>query len=193
MFISIGVEGGWDMTDTAFNVLLYVDGSKQSFSAAVYTATLLQQIPTMHLTVVQVQDSRVGALGSDSNWMDTWPVNPNSAWMKRMIDEADNESKKQYQEISSKTNEIFSQRGLSVQHEILLANTNIKDTVGAIIDYALNNSIKLIIMGTRGLSDFQGLIFGSFAHVMLGKSPIPVMLIKKLPQSFIDSLKLDSH
>lgn len=181
------------MTDTAFNVLLYVDGSKQSFSAAVYTATLLQQIPTMHLTVVQVQDSRVGALGSDSNWMDTWPVNPNSAWMKRMIDEADNESKKQYQEISSKTNEIFSQRGLSVQHEILLANTNIKDTVGAIIDYALNNSIKLIIMGTRGLSDFQGLIFGSFAHVMLGKSPIPVMLIKKLPQSFIDSLKLDSH
>lgn len=178
------------MADVAFKVLLYVDGLEHSFSASVYAASLLKHIPTLHLTVVQVQESMDGTIGSEYNWIDTWPVSPNSVWMQRIINEADNETKKQYQEILSKTYEIFSQSDLSIQHEILVAKNNYVDTAEAIIDYAMKNSFKLIIMGTRGPSDLKGLIFGSFAHLMLSKSPIPVLLIKKLPQSFIDSYKL---
>ncbi|SPF55805.1 Universal stress protein UspA-like protein (fragment) [Candidatus Desulfosporosinus infrequens] len=107
--------------------------------------------------------------------------------MQRIIKEADHETKKQYQEILAKTNQIFSQKDLSVKHEILVANNNYVDIAEALIDYAKKNCIKLIIMGTRGPTDLKGLIFGSFAHSMLSKSPIPVLLIKKLPQSFIES------
>ena len=175
-----------DMTNDVFNVILYADGSMHSFSAAVYAATLLKLDPTMQLTVVQVQES--GAIRSEVNLMETWPVNPNSAWMQRIVNEADNERKKQYQEILEKTNEIYSQKGLSIKHELLLAKSNIKDTAEVLIDYAVKNSCKLIITGTRGRSDLQGLIFGCFGHELLRTSPIPVLLIKKLPQNFIDSL-----
>ena len=176
------------MKEDIFNVLLYVDGSQHSFSASVYAATLLTRIPNMHITVVQVQDSIEEAIGSEYNWMDIWPVNPNAVWMQRIMKESNNEIKKQYQDILARTNEIFSQKGLSVKHEILVAKSTIADTTEAIIEYAEKNSIKLIIMGTRGLSDIKGLIFGSFAHTMLNRSPIPVLLIKKLPQDFIDNL-----
>ena len=47
-------------------------------------------------------------------------------------------------------------------------------------------------MGTRGLSSLKGLIFGGLAHKVLNKSAIPVLLIKKLPQEFIDSFLSDS-
>ncbi|AFM42484.1 universal stress protein UspA-like protein [Desulfosporosinus acidiphilus SJ4] len=177
------------MTDDRFNVLLYVGGSEHSFSAAVYAATLLKRLPNIHLTVVQVQESTEGLLGSDNyQWTDIWPLTPNAVWMKKILNEADHETQKEYQDILDRTNEIFSQKGLNVKHEILAAHNNILDVAEAIIDYAAKNSFKLIIMGTRGLSDIKGLVFGSFAHTMLNRSPIPVLLIKKLPQEFIDNL-----
>ena len=177
------------MPEVTFNVLLYVSGSEHSFSAAVYAATLLNHLPNIQLTVVQVQDSIDGTMGSDDyNWLDIWPVTPNAAWMKKILSEADHETQKEYQGILLRTNEIFSQKGLNVKHEILVANNNIIDVAETIIDYAAKNSIKMIIMGTRGLTDIKGLVLGSFAHTMLNRSPIPVLLIKKLPQEFINNL-----
>lgn len=41
-------------------------------------------------------------------------------------------------------------------------------------------------MGTRGLTSLKGLIKSSLAHSVLNKSDIPVLLIKELPQEFID-------
>lgn len=172
--------------DANMKVLLYADGSQPAFSAAVYAATILKNSTNMVLTVVQLQESDGGTAGLSYNWRDTWPVNPNSAWMQKIIRVANSETKKQYQDILEKTNEIFFQRGFDVRHEVLFANANIPDMTDALIDYAKKNSFKLIILGTRGLSDLQGLIFGSFAYTMLHKSPIPVLLVKKLPQSFID-------
>ena len=90
----------------------------------------------------------------------------------------------------TKTSEIFTERGLDVCHHIIYCNPNIPDTVDAILDYATKKSFALIIMGTRGLTSLKGLIYGSLAYTMLNKSPIPVMLVKKLPQDFIDSFLL---
>ena len=177
------------MTDSIFNVLLYVSGSEHSFSAAVYAATLLKQLPNIQLTVVQVRDIKNGNIGSeDYNWLDIWPVTPNASWMKKILSEADHETQKEYQEILARTNEIFANSGINIKHEILVAKNNIIDVAETIIDYATKNSFKMIIAGTRGLSDIKGLVFGSFAHTMLNRSPVPVLLIKKLPQEFIDNL-----
>ena len=64
---------------------------------------------------------------------------------------------------------------------------DIHDKVEAIVDYATKNSFELIIMGSRGLSTLKGFVFGSLAHTVLNKSPLPVLLIKKLPQDYIDN------
>ncbi|SPF56959.1 Universal stress family protein (fragment) [Candidatus Desulfosporosinus infrequens] len=69
--------------------------------------------------------------------------------------------------------------------------TEISDTVDMILDYANKNAFNLIVMGTRGLSSLKGLIFGSLAHTVLNRSIIPVLLIKKLPQNFIDDYLSD--
>ncbi|CAA7600365.1 Universal stress protein signature [Acididesulfobacillus acetoxydans] len=172
------------MSDPNFNVLLYSDGSLHSFSAAVYTARLMQNMPYMHLTVVQVQEH---VLGSEYRWIDTWPISPNSAWMKKILEEADEETKKEYSDILKKTQAVFLKKGLEINYQMLIAKATISETADAIIDYAVKNSFNLIIMGTRGLTDLKGLIFGSVAHTMLNRSPIPVLLIKKLPQELIDT------
>lgn len=171
-----------------FKVLLYADGSYQSFSAAVYTAKLLKNMPNMNLTTVQVQEKIEGSMGPEYSWLDTWPVTPTSEWMKRVFDESDAATRKRYTEILAKTHEIFAKQGLKVNHQVIYASTSISDTVAAILDFATKNRIQLIIMGTRGLTQLQGLIFGSLAHNMLSKSGIPVLLIKKLPQEFIADL-----
>lgn len=177
------------MTDShEFKVLLYSDGSAQSFSAAVYTATLLKNMPNMNLTIVQVQENAGGSLGPEYSWLDTWPATPTSEWMERVINESDSATKRQYAEILAKTKEIFSQREFNVKYQVIYASTSISDTVDAILDFATKNRTELIIMGTRGLTALKGLIFGSLAHNVLNKSGIPVLLIKKLPQEFIDEL-----
>jgi len=180
------------MNQSKFNVLLYSDGSQQSFSAAVYTATLFKNMPNMHLTVVQVQETNEGSNGADYNWKDTWPVSPTADWMKLVIDQSDNVVKNQYNEILNKTNEIFTQRGLDLSHHVIYSNPSITDTVDTLLEYATKKQFKLIIMGTRGLTTLKGLIFGCLAHSVLNRSPIPVLLVKKLPQDFIDSYCLNT-
>lgn len=178
------------MTDpNSLKVLLYSDSTHYPFSAAVYTANLLKSIPNMHLTVLHVKESDEGSKGTD-----TWPASFPSDWMKHVVDDDDDVSdlvtKKQYEEILSKTNEIFAERRLNVSHHVIYCNPSISDTVDALLDYATKKSFELIVMGTRGLTSLKGVIYGSLAYTLLNRSTIPVMLVKKLPQGFIDSYLL---
>ena len=168
-------------------VLLYSDGSPHSFSAAVYTANLLKSTPNMHLTVLQVRGNFEGSIDGDYILMDTTPVDPKLDWVKHLMDEDDSDKKIQYSEILAKTKEIFTVRGHNVNLQVIYSKLNIPDLARAIISYTTDNEYELIIMGTRGLTSLKGLIHGSLAHNVLNKSAIPVLLIKKLPQYFIDS------
>jgi len=173
------------------NVLLYSDGSHQAFSAAVYTADLFKNIPNMHLTVLQVQASDEVSMGTEHDWSDAWPVSPTSEWLKHVLDEPDMDIQKHYHELLAKTNEILFKKGHNVKQQILYSDTTMSDTVDVILNYATKNPFSLLIMGTRGVSNINGLVFGSFAHNLLNKATIPVLLIKKLPQDFIASYSSD--
>ncbi|WP_068966042.1 universal stress protein [Desulfosporosinus sp. BG] len=175
------------MTNTnMLKVLLYSDGTQHSFSAAVYAANLFYSIPNMQLTVLHVQEGVEGSVWDDSDTMETRPTNPDLDWVKHLMGEADSDKIRQYSEILTKTKEIFLERGHKVNQQVIYSNPNIPDTVKAILGYASRNAFGLIIMGTRGLTSLKGLIHGSLAHSVLSKSTIPVLLIKKLPQEFID-------
>ena len=186
------------MTDSnMLNVLLYSDGTQHSFSAAVYAANLFYSIPNMNLTVLHIQEGVPGSKVGDENLMDPWLNDPNSDWVKHLMGDADSDKRRQYSEIITKTSEIFADRGHKVNQKVIYSNPNIPDTVKAMLGYATKNSFGLIIMGTRGLTSLKGLIHGSLAHSVLSKSTIPVLLIKKLPQEFIDrycsSVDADGH
>jgi len=167
-------------------VLLYSDGTQHSFSAAVYAANLFYSIPKMQLTILCVQEGVAGSIGEDAELVEATPTNPDLDWVKHLMGEADSDKIRQYSEILTKTNNIFLERGHKVNQHVIYANPNIPDTVKAILNYASRNGFGLIIMGTRGLTSLKGLIHGSLAYSVLSKSTIPVLLIKKLPQEFID-------
>lgn len=204
------------MKGSNFEVLLFSDGSHQAFSAAVYTATLLKKIPNMSLTILQVHETDKELEGAteyswmelrpkykryqwgrsednDYRWIDSWPAQPNQEWMRGVLNESETslESQVQYAEILRKTNEIYRANSAKIKHQALYLRVipnepvRISETAKMILDYVDTNSFNLIIMGMRGYS-FKGLINGSLARTVLEKSPLPILLIKKLPQAYID-------
>jgi nucleotide-binding universal stress UspA family protein len=47
-----------------------------------------------------------------------------------------------------------------------------------IMDVAASEDAGLIVMGSRGMSDWQGLLIGSVAHKVLHLSSVPVLIIR---------------
>lgn len=186
------------MDDSKFNVILYFDDSQQAFNAAVHTATLLKHMPNMHLTVVQVRQEREECKVTESSWIDTkdlvnwalakgnekgpeygWPISATSDWMKCVLDRSNCSDQNKYNVILSEANKVFTERSEDVSHAVIYCKPGISDTVEALYDYAAKNANNLIIMGTRGLTTLKVLLFGC----LINSSPIPMMLIKKLPHS----------
>ncbi|KLU65209.1 universal stress protein family protein [Desulfosporosinus acididurans] len=203
------------MAKSNFNVLLYSDGSRQSISAAVYAASLINNIPNMKLTILQIHESHERFMGSEFSWIElrrkykriyweseselswsqTYLKIPDDDWFKRMLN-SEEDCGDQYARIVSKTNRIFVESSHSIKHQILYSNINksdISDTADLILNYSSRNSFNLIIIGLQGFSMFNGLIFGGLAHKVQNKSSIPVLLIKKLPQEFISNFLSDTR
>lgn len=172
--------------DADFNVLLYSDESQPAIFAVVYSAILLMNIPNMHLTVVHLKQCADDSMGTESNLINSWPINPTSGWMKDVMGGSDSADKTRYHEIQTKTNEIFFKRDVDVSKEVIYCNPNIPDAVDALHEYTTKNSFDLIVMGANGFATLKGFIFGSFAHTLQNKSQIPVTLVKKLPQDFLN-------
>ncbi len=57
----------------------------------------------------------------------------------------------------------------------IIASINI---AGGIVDYAEENDINLIVIGTRGLSGFKKLLLGSVATHVITYAHCPVMVVK---------------
>lgn len=187
------------MNDSKFNVLLYFDDSQQAFYATVHTAALLKNMPNMHLTVVQAQEGCEDSKITEYSWIDTkdlvnwaltkskvkeieyhWPIKSTSAWINRVFDGTNLSVQNKYNEILTKTNEVFAERAEDVSHVLIYCNSGISDTVDALYNYAAKNSYNLIIIGTKGLTTLKVLLFG----YLVNSSPIPMMVIKKLPPRF---------
>lgn len=162
------------MNESKMNVLLYMDQSQSAFFATVYSAMLLMNMPNMHLTVVQLKESNDG-LSTD--------------WLKNVIVESDSASENRNVEILNTVNDIFSQRATDVRHRVVYCNPSIPDAVDALLEYAAKKLIELIVMGTKKSTTLKDLIFGSLPHTLQCRSPIPVLLVKKLPQNFLDSYR----
>lgn len=173
------------MNGSRFNVLLYSDESKSAFYALVYSAILMMNMPNMHLTVVQLKESKDSFIGAGGKCLSFWPISPTSSWMKEIIGRADPDEKTCYCEILTKTNELFTSRTVDFSYQVLYCNPNIPDTVNALLQYARKNSIELLVMGTSELWSLKDLIFGNLAHAVQNRSPIPVLLVKKLSQDFL--------
>jgi nucleotide-binding universal stress UspA family protein len=136
-------------------ILVAIDGSDASMDAADYAISISKEYGT-ELCALHVIRADVDLFGvhTDSEYTIT---------MKK-------EGEKYLDEVKLKGNE----KNIQIKPQII-ATINI---AGGIVDFAEENNIDLIVVGTRGSSGFKKLLLGSVAAHTITYAHCPVMVVK---------------
>ena len=136
-------------------ILIAIDGSDSSMDAADYAISISKQ-----------HNAELYALHVIRADVDLFGPHETSEFMTEMR----NEGKKYMDKVRLKANE----KNIQIKTEFI-SSTNI---AGGIVDYAEENNIDLIVIGTRGLSGFKKLLLGSVATNVVTYAHCPVMVVK---------------
>ena len=148
-------------------ILVAIDGSQASFDSADYAIMLAKQhnsqlilLHVLHpveyysslqfFQVQQPQDSRV------------------------LIEQAKKEANKWFDDIKKKIEKDSLEKQIKIETTIIVSTT----IVDSILDYAEDNDIDLIVIGTRGRSGIKKLLLGSTASGVVTYSSCPVTVVK---------------
>ena len=146
-----------DSQKTLFSkILVAIDGSDASMDAAEYAISLSKEYNNAELYALHVIRADVDLFGPHET----------SEFMTTMR----NEGEKYLNKVRLKANE----KNIQIKTEII-SSTNI---AGGIVDYAEENKIDLIVIGTRGRTGFKKLLLGSVASHVVTYAHCPVLVVK---------------
>jgi len=155
-------------------ILVLVDGSQPSINAADRAIALAKKEkdnPQL-LIALHVVFSRVGyAYSSEGVFGMDGLTTPNA--MKEILENAKKEAQQWFDNIKEKIN--MDNNNIQLQPEVVVTATSI---VSAIVEYAKNKDVDLIVIGTRGRSGFKKLLLGSVASGVVTNAACPVMVVK---------------
>ena len=148
-------------------ILVAIDGSEKSIEASQYA-----------VTVAKKYKAKLSAL----NIINTQPWFYSStlygwATPKKMEDVHKRESEEAQIWLDS-IKEDANSNGVKIHTRILLVPTTQSSTVNAIVSYAEENDIDLIVVGTRGRSGLTKVLLGSVASGVVTYSHCHVLVIK---------------
>lgn len=135
-------------------ILNPVDGSDHSMRSTKYAVKLAKQF-----------NSRIILMHCHARF----PVVLSEPYFQNAI----NEIMKSSEELVSPYESLLEQEGIDYEVRILEGGPGDNITTVARIE-----KIDLIVMGSRGVSDFEGLLLGSVAHQVLHKADCPVFIAK---------------
>lgn len=133
-----------------FRYLLAIDGSDYSKRAAEYLANLTQLRKNIEITAIHVLRNNA-------------KVSP----------EVEQKAIEHGWQILNDQTADFGKFGVSIKKQLIRGNP-----VQAITEYARLNDYTHIVIGSRGLTNFQGLVLGSVSHQVLHQSHCPVTIVK---------------
>jgi len=136
-------------------ILVAIDGSDASMDAADYTIPISKEY-NAELYALHVIRADVDLFGPHET----------SEFMTRMRNEGE--------EYLNKVKLNANEKNIQIKTEII-SSINI---AGGIVDYAEENNIDLIVIGTRGSSGFKKLLLGSVASHVVTYAHCPVMVVK---------------
>jgi len=155
-------------------ILVLVDGSQPSINAADRAIALVKKEkdnPQL-LIALHVVFSRVGyAYSPEGVFGMDGLTTPNA--MKEILENAKKEAQQWFDKIKEKIN--MDNNNIQLQPEVVVTATSI---VSAIVEYAKNKDVDLIVIGTRGRSGFKKLLLGSVASGVVTNAACPVMVVK---------------
>ncbi|MGA9152327.1 MAG: universal stress protein [Candidatus Nitrosopolaris sp.] len=138
-----------------FSKILVADSSDASMDAAGYATAISQRY-----------NAEVYALHIIHADVDLYGLHETSEFTRNMR----NEGEKYLDKFKVKANE----KDVQIKTEIISS----KDISGGILDFAEENNIDLIIIGTRGRSGFKRLLLGSVASHVVTYAHCPVLVVK---------------
>ncbi len=147
-------------------ILVPVDGSSASMKALQYAAHLAELgASNAELVVVHVVEDvkQGGAIGLQAKYGNVRLVEG----FKKARREAALKWLKQIEEAARK-------KGIQIKSEVLDGDSKAE----VIMDYARENAVDLIVVGSRGLTGFKRLLLGSVANAIVGNAPCPVMVVR---------------
>ena len=157
-------------------ILVLVDGSQPSINAADRAIALAKKEkdnPQL-LIALHVVFSRVGyAYSPEGVFGMDGLTTPNA--MKEILENAKKEAQQWFDNIKEKINMDNNNNNIQLQPEVVVTATSI---VSAIVEYAKNKDVDLIVIGTRGRSGFKKLLLGSVASGVVTNAACPVMVVK---------------
>lgn len=139
-------------------ILVPVDGSKHSLRAAEYVARNLAGLPYSKVILLAVAGFVDSTLVSES------PV---------PAEDFTREGVRRGRDNLKKARSLFDQKAVLLEEVVLVG-----DPAELIIRYTRENNIDKIVMGSRGLSDFKGMVLGSVSHKVLAYVDVPVTIVK---------------
>jgi nucleotide-binding universal stress UspA family protein len=147
-------------------ILVAVDGSVSSEKALAY-GVHLAKLENSKLSIVHIIDDikMAGAIGLQARYGNAKLVEG----YNRARTEWAREWMKSFEEVARKGQ-------VNVNSEILYDTG--KSEAGVIIDYARDNNIDVIVMGTRGQSKFKRLLIGSVANKVFQHAHCTVTVVR---------------
>jgi nucleotide-binding universal stress UspA family protein len=154
-----------DMKRGFANILVAVDGSQSSMNAAFRAISLANEYQA-RLTGLYVVPSNINYGYLDDNTLSEWP-----AEIRKIISNAITKGEGYLDSIKEKAKE----NAIQFESKVIFGGSSV---VRAIVEYAENNDMDLIVMGTIGISGFKRLLLGSTASGVVTYAHCPVLLVK---------------
>jgi nucleotide-binding universal stress UspA family protein len=147
-------------------ILVAVDGSAPSDKAVGYAIRLAEVIKAEVLLGHVIEDLKMaGAIGAQAKY--------GNVSLVEGYNRARKESALQWM---SPLEAKLKEKKVGTKSEILY--DTIHSVTGTIVDYAKNNNVDLIVVGTRGQSRFKQLLVGSVANGVSQHAHCPVLVVR---------------
>lgn len=134
-------------------ILVATDGSDTAAAAVEHAADLARMAGSKEVVVVHVCPACTPELDPDST------------------------NRKTASNIVNEAAEAVASEGVEVR-TILEMDYPPEEVGDALLDIIKNESADLMILGSRGLSEFKGILLGSISHKVLQRAECPVLVIK---------------
>jgi nucleotide-binding universal stress UspA family protein len=152
------------MTIGISKIMVGIDGSEQSINAADYAIAIAKRHDAEMIAV--------NALTSDIGYAYSSPgVESPPLTIREIILLAEDEVKKWFNGIKEKADKS----GIRLRSEIIMAK---RSAVSTMLDYAEEQKIDLIVVGTRGRSGIKKMLLGSVASGLVTFAACPVLVVK---------------
>ena len=161
-------------------ILVLVDGSQPSINAADRAIALAKKETDRDraqlLIALHVVFSRLGYAYSPSGAFGSGGLTTPDT-VKAFLEDAKKDAEIWFDKIRQKINSYNNSNRSNIQlkTEVVVTATSI---VSAIVEYAKDKNVDLIVTGTRGRSEFKKLLIGSVASGVITHTVCPVMVVK---------------